>query len=49
MSHNRVERPILLGVVGDSAQGKSTLCKGIADILGRVRVAVICTDDYRSQ
>ena len=49
MPKNRVERPIILGVVGDSATGKSTLCKGIADILGRDRVAVICTDDYHSQ
>lgn len=49
MPKNRLDRPIILGVVGDSATGKSTLCKGIADILGRDRVAVICTDDYHSQ
>ena len=49
MPINRLERPIILGVVGDSATGKSTLCKGIADILGRDRVAVICTDDYHKQ
>jgi len=39
-------RPILLGVVGDSASGKTTLSAGIADILGRDRVSVICVDDY---
>lgn len=42
MSH----RPIILGIVGDSAAGKTTLTKGIADILGPEKVTVICTDDY---
>lgn len=44
--NRRVDRPIILGVVGDSAAGKTTLSAGIANILGRDRVAVICTDDY---
>ena len=48
MPKNRLSRPIILGVVGDSATGKSTLCKGIADILGSEQVSVICTDDYHS-
>jgi len=39
-------RPIILGIVGDSAAGKSTLTKGIAKILGEEKVTVICTDDY---
>ncbi len=39
-------QPILLGIVGDSAAGKSTLTEGIAQILGKDRVTVICTDDY---
>ncbi|MBI2240110.1 MAG: phosphoribulokinase [Magnetospirillum gryphiswaldense] len=39
-------QPIFLGVVGDSAAGKSTLAGGIADILGRDRVAVLQADDY---
>ena len=42
MSH----RPIILGIVGDSAAGKTTLTKGIAHILGADNVTVICTDDY---
>lgn len=42
MSH----RPILLGIVGDSAAGKTTLTKGIAQVLGPEHVTVICTDDY---
>ena len=39
-------RPIILGMVGDSAAGKSTLSRGIARLLGDDRVAVLCTDDY---
>lgn len=41
-----VERRIVLGIVGDSAAGKTTLTKGIAQILGEESVTVICTDDY---
>ncbi|NJN66342.1 MAG: phosphoribulokinase [Chloroflexaceae bacterium] len=39
-------RPVILGVVGDSAAGKTTISAGIASILGEDRVTVICTDDY---
>jgi len=39
-------RPIILGMVGDSAAGKTTLSRGILRILGVERVAVLCTDDY---
>jgi len=39
-------RPIILGIVGDSAAGKTTLTKGIAQVLGAEDVTVICTDDY---
>lgn len=39
-------RPIILGVVGDSAAGKTTLTAGIAAILGPDRVSTICVDDY---
>jgi phosphoribulokinase len=45
----RVERPIILGIVGDSAAGKTTLTAGVAQILGEDRCTVICTDDYHSQ
>lgn len=41
-----ISRPILLGIVGDSAAGKTTLTKGIAQVLGADDVTVICTDDY---
>ncbi|NJN88879.1 MAG: phosphoribulokinase [Leptolyngbyaceae cyanobacterium SL_7_1] len=40
------QRPIILGIVGDSAAGKTTLTKGIAQILGEDNVTIICTDDY---
>jgi phosphoribulokinase len=36
----------MLGVVGDSATGKTTITAGIAKILGKDRVTTICTDDY---
>jgi len=40
------DRPIILGIVGDSAAGKTTLTRGIAQVLGPENVTVICTDDY---
>lgn len=40
------QRPILLGIVGDSAAGKTTLTKGLAQLLGPNRVTCVCTDDY---
>lgn len=40
------QRPIILGIVGDSAAGKTTLTRGIAQVLGEEHVTVICTDDY---
>lgn len=40
------DRPIVLGIVGDSAAGKTTLTKGIAQVLGEENVTIICTDDY---
>ena len=39
-------RPVLLGLAGDSASGKSTLSRGIEYILGVERVGRVCTDDY---
>ncbi|MGI8713918.1 MAG: phosphoribulokinase [Solirubrobacteraceae bacterium] len=39
-------RPVILGVVGDSAAGKTTLTRGLVRALGEDRVAHICTDDY---
>jgi phosphoribulokinase len=39
-------RPIILGVVGDSAAGKTTLTKGLENILGEDQVTAVSTDDY---
>jgi len=41
-----VHRPIIFGIVGDSAAGKTTLSRGISQILGEENVTIICTDDY---
>lgn len=40
------KKPVLLGIVGDSAAGKTTITSGIAKIIGEDRCTVICTDDY---
>jgi phosphoribulokinase len=39
-------RPILLGIVGDSAAGKTTITRGLTRLLGPERVTHLCTDDY---
>ncbi len=41
-----IPRPIILGIVGDSAAGKTTLSQGIARILGPEQASILCTDDY---
>jgi phosphoribulokinase len=40
------QRPIILGIVGDSAAGKTTITRGLVNILGADRVTHVCTDDY---
>jgi phosphoribulokinase len=39
-------RPIVLGIVGDSAAGKTTITRGLVNVLGSECVTHICTDDY---
>jgi phosphoribulokinase len=39
-------RPVILGVVGDSASGKTTLTRGLVRVLGEENVTHVCTDDY---
>ncbi len=39
-------RPIVLGIVGDSAAGKTTVTRGLVELLGEDRVTHICADDY---
>jgi phosphoribulokinase len=41
-----VARPIMLGVVGDSAAGKTTITRGLVRLLGEERVTHIAADDY---
>ncbi len=37
---------IMLGVVGDSASGKTTLTKGLVSLFGPDQITAICSDDY---
>jgi phosphoribulokinase len=39
-------RPVILGVVGDSAAGKTTITRGLVRILGEERVTHVGLDDY---
>ena len=39
-------RSITLGVVGDSAAGKTTLTRGLVRVLGDDNVTHVCVDDY---
>lgn len=40
------QRPIILGIVGDSAAGKTTITGGLMKLLGADRVTHVCADDY---
>jgi len=40
------QRPVMLAIAGDSAAGKTTLTKGIAEALGADRATALCVDDY---
>ena len=46
VGERNMARPIILGVVGDSATGKTTLTKGLVEILGTENVTHIGMDDY---
>ena len=39
-------RPVMLAIAGDSAAGKTTLTRGIAEALGADRAIALCVDDY---
>jgi phosphoribulokinase len=39
-------RPVMLGIIGDSAAGKSTLTQGLTNLLRPEYVTHVCTDDY---
>lgn len=39
-------RPVMIGIVGDSAAGKTTITRGLVRVLGEENVTHVCTDDY---
>ncbi len=39
-------RPVMLAIAGDSAAGKTTLTKGLAEAIGPERCTSLCVDDY---
>src|SRR5215472_3142158 len=39
-------RPVMIAIAGDSAAGKTTLTRGIAETLGPDRATALCVDDY---
>jgi phosphoribulokinase len=39
-------RPVMLAIAGDSAAGKTTLTRGIAETLGADQATALCVDDY---
>ncbi len=39
-------RPVMLGIVGDSGSGKTTVTRGLVRVLGEDQVSAFCTDDY---
>lgn len=41
-----MSRPVILGVVGDSATGKTTFTRGLVRLVGEENVTHVCTDDY---
>ena len=41
-----ITRSITLGIVGDSAAGKTTLTRGLVRVLGEDNVTHVCVDDY---
>ncbi len=46
MAMKNREHPVIIGIVGDSAAGKTTLAAGLAQVLGPERAVNICIDDY---
>ena len=42
------QRPVMLGIVGDSGSGKTTITRGLVRVLGDAELTHFCTDDYHS-
>src|SRR5262249_18381695 len=41
-----MDKPIMLGIVGDSGSARTTITRGLERALGEGEVAHVCTDDY---
>ncbi len=39
-------RPVMIGIVGDSGSGKTTITRGLVRVLGDEQVSHFCADDY---
>src|ERR1700748_3219659 len=48
MEASSQQRPVMLGIVGDSGSGKTTITRGLVRVLGNDQVTHFCTDDYHS-
>lgn len=46
MSEDREGAPFVLGIMGDSGSGKSTVARGVRELLGESRVTTLSLDDY---
>lgn len=46
MTRPGTARPVMIGIVGDSAAGKTTITRGLVRALGEDNVTAVCTDDY---
>lgn len=46
MRKTTLSRPVIIGIVGNSGAGKSTMASGLAQVLGPERTLIICSDDY---
>jgi phosphoribulokinase len=46
MSEERGAPPFVLGIIGDSGSGKSTVARGVRELLGEARVTTLSLDDY---
>ena len=42
------ERPIFVGIGGDSGSGKTTVAAAFYELFGKDRIATLCLDDYHS-
>jgi phosphoribulokinase len=47
MSDERGASPFVLGVIGDSGSGKSTMARGVRELIGPDRVTTVTLDDYQ--